>query len=486
MSEIHQLTVCELATKIKKKEISATQATKAYLERIKKIDPKIAAYLTVCEKPALEQAGQVDQKISRGEYAGPLMGVPIAPKDIYLTAGIETNCASKILKNYIPPYNATVIQKFLDQGAVILGKLNLDEFAMGSSTENSAYQITKNPWDLERVPGGSSGGSAAAVAADLCAASLGTDTGGSIRQPAALCGIVGLKPTYGRVSRYGVIAFASSLDQMGPMTKDVTDCAWLMNVMAGHDPRDSTAIDQPVPDYTKSLNQPIKGLKIGVAREYFAEGISPEVKNCVQAAIKNLEGQGAHVEEVSLPHTSYAVAAYYIIAPAEASSNLARYDGVRYGVRAPADTLVALYEQTKTRGFGMEVKRRIMLGTYVLSAGYYDAYYRQAQKARTVISQDFSRAFEKVDVIVAPTTPTTAFKIAEKTKNPLDMYLADICTIAINLAGLPGISIPCGFDAKNLPIGLQIIGKPFAEATLIQVAHAYEQATTWHLQQPKI
>lgn len=484
--ELTSLTIHELSEKIKKREASAVEATQAYLTRIAKLDDRVGAYLHVCGDKALAQAKVVDAKIAKGEKVGKLAGIPLGPKDIYLTEGIPTTCASKILEGYIPPYNGTVMSRMLAEDAVILGKVNLDEFAMGSSTENSAYKKTRNPWNLDCVPGGSSGGSSAAVAADLCAASLGTDTGGSIRQPAALCGIVGLKPTYGRVSRYGVIAFASSLDQMGPMTKDVEDCAILMNVMAGHDPHDSTSLEIPVPDYTSFLNKGVRGLKIGLPKEYFAEGISPEIATAVREAVKKLESLGATVHEVSLPNTDYASAAYYIIAPAEASSNLARYDGIRYGKRIPGADLSRLYEQTRSKGFGREVQRRIMLGTYVLSAGYYDAYYRKAQKARTVILNDFTEVFKKVDILATPTTPTTAFKIGEKTSDPIQMYLSDICTIPVNMAGLPGMSLPCGLDSKGLPIGLQLIGKPFDEGALIQAGHAYEQATSWHRQKPAL
>ncbi len=491
MTELAQLTIHAAAEKLRKKEVSSVELTKAFLGRIEKLDKKIESFLCIVPEKALKQAEQMDNLRATGKDLGSLMGIPIAPKDIYLTEGIPTTCASKILEGYIPPYNSTVIEKLLSAGSVILGKVNLDEFAMGSSTENSSFKITKNPWDLTRVPGGSSGGSSAAVAADLCIASLGTDTGGSIRQPAALCGIVGLKPTYGRVSRYGVIAFASSLDQMGPMTKDVEDCALLMNVMAGHDEHDSTSIKIPVPDYTSFLNQSIKGMKIGVPKEYFAEGsvtqgIDAVVADSVKQAIDQMKKLGAEIVDVSLPYSQYATAAYYIIAPAEASSNLARYDGVRFGLRADSKTLSDMYEKTKTEGFGREVKRRIMLGTYVLSAGYYDAFYIKAQKARTVILKDFQDAFKKCDAIVAPVTPTTAFKIGEKTSDPLQMYLSDIFTIPVNMAGLPGLSVPCGFDQNNLPIGLQIIGKPFDEGTLFKIAHAYEQSTEWHRQKPAL
>ncbi|MBI4411366.1 MAG: Asp-tRNA(Asn)/Glu-tRNA(Gln) amidotransferase subunit GatA [Deltaproteobacteria bacterium] len=486
MTDLASLTIHELAPKLRKKEISSVELTHSVLKRIDRLDSKIGAFITVCNEQAKAQAKSVDAQIAKGQYAGPLMGIPLAPKDIYLTEGIKTTCASKILENYVPPYNSTVIQKFLEAQSVIVGKVNMDEFAMGSSNENSSFKPVKNPWDLTRVPGGSSGGSAAAVSADLCSASLGTDTGGSIRQPASLCSIVGLKPTYGRVSRYGVIAFASSLDQMGPMTKDVEDCALMMNVMAGHDPHDSTSVNVPVPDYTGSLRQSIKGMKIGMPKEYFPKGIDSQVADSVKQAIKKLEELGAKIEEVSLPNTEYATATYYIIAPAEASSNLARFDGVRYGYRASAENLSEMYELTKTEGFGREVKRRIMLGTYVLSAGYYDAYYRKAQKARTVIRRDFEEAFKKVDCLVCPVSPTTAFKIGEKAGDPLQMYLSDIFTIPVNMAGLPGLALPCGFDKNNLPIGMQLIGKPFDEETLFKVGHAFEQATEWHKKRPPL
>lgn len=484
--ELAQFTIHELHEKLKNKEISATEIVKSVLQRIKTYDSKIGAYLFVCEDTALLQARAVDQAIAKGASIKPLTGIPIAPKDIYLTEGIPTTAGSKILEGYVPPYNATVIQKCLDQNCVLVGKVNMDEFAMGSSNENSAYKICHNPWDPERIPGGSSGGSAAAVSADLCVASLGTDTGGSIRQPASLCAVVGMKPTYGRVSRYGTIAFASSLDQMGPITKDVCDSALMMNVIAGHDHRDSTSIDQKVPDYTKSLGKGIKGLKIGVPKEFFVEGMETGVEAAIQAALKQLESLGATIKEISLPNTKYAVATYYVIAPAEASANLARYDGVRYGLRAPAQTLIDMYKATKGHGFGSEVKRRIMIGTYVLSSGYYDAYYVKAQKARTVIRRDYLKAFEDVDVIAGPVCPTTAFRIGEKTEDPLQMYLSDVLTIAVNLAGLPAMSVPCGFDQDRLPVGLHLIGKAFDEETLFQVAYAYERSTDWHKRKPTL
>jgi aspartyl-tRNA(Asn)/glutamyl-tRNA(Gln) amidotransferase subunit A len=416
----------------------------------------------------------------------PLRGIPIAVKDILCTAGIPTTCGSRILEDFIPPYDATVVARLKAAGAVILGKTNTDEFAMGSSTENSAFFPTHNPWDLERVPGGSSGGSAAAVAAGECLGALGTDTGGSVRQPAALCGIVGLKPTYGRVSRYGLIAFASSLDQVGVLTRDVTDAAILLNVIAGHDPLDSTSLDAPVPDATAALTGDIRGMRVGVPREYFIPGMQPEVEAAVRAALEKLADLGAEIVEVSLPHTDYALPVYYLIAPAEASANLARYDGVRYGLRIVGNSLEDTYKQTRGQGFGPEVKRRIMLGTYALSAGYYDAYYLKAQKVRTLIKGDFDRAFQQVDVIVTPTSPTTAFRIGEKTDDPIQMYLSDIFTLSVNLAGICGINVPCGFDAQGLPIGLQIMGPALGETTILRVAYAYEQATDWHTRRPPL
>lgn len=485
MSELATLTIHEAHELLASGKISAVELTDAVLKRIATHDEKLGSYISVCPEIARLQALAADQKIKLGQGILPLTGIPLGPKDIYLTRGIATTCGSQILTGYTPPYDSTVIARCRAQDAVIVGKTNLDEFAMGSSSETSHYKTTRNPWNLTRIPGGSSGGSAAAVAADLCIASLGTDTGGSIRQPAAHCGIVGLKPTYGRVSRYGTIAYASSLDQMGPMTKDVRDAAILMNVIAGADLHDSTSIDRPVPDYVAALGKSIKDLKIGIPKEYFVDGLAADVRACVTGALKKLEELGATMIEVSLPHTEYAVATYYIIAPAEASSNLARYDGVRFGLREPGETLAKMYENTRGKGFGREVKRRIMIGTYVLSAGYYDAYYLRAQKARTLIRGDFLKAFETVDVIAGPVAPTTAFKIGEKTGDPMQMYLSDIFTIPVNLAGLPGMSVPCGFGDAHLPVGLQLIGKPFAEETLLQVAHAYEQACEWYKIKPK-
>ena len=480
------LTIHELASKYRARATTPTAATQAYLNRIGVLDEKVKAYLTVTGEHALAEAEAADKRWRAGQPKSPIDGVPIAVKDVLCTKGVRTTCASKILENFIPPYDATVIERLKAAGAVILGKTNMDEFAMGSSTEHSAFFPTRNPWDLSRVPGGSSGGSAAAVAADLAAASLGTDTGGSIRQPAAFTGTVGLKPTYGRVSRYGLVAFASSLDQIGPLTKDVTDAALLLQLIAGHDPLDSTSANLPVPDYSATLRRPIEGLRIGVPNEYFAEGMDPEVERAVREAIEAVKKLGAKVEPISLPTTEYALAAYYLIAPAEASSNLARYDGVKYGLRVHgAKDIIEMYSRSRARGFGGEVKRRVMLGTYALSAGYYDAYYGRAQKVRTLVRRDFEAAFARVDLIVAPTTPNVPFKRGEK-EDPLAMYLCDAFTIPVNLAGLPGISVPCGFNSAGLPIGLQLIGKAFDEPTLLRAAYAYEQATTWYTRRPVI
>jgi aspartyl-tRNA(Asn)/glutamyl-tRNA(Gln) amidotransferase subunit A len=484
--DLHALTTHELHDLLATRAISARDVTEAFYRRIEALDERVHAYLTLSREQALEQADQADRRRQLGE-AGPLLGVPLAIKDVICTEGIRTTCGSKILHNFVPPYDATVVERLKMAGAIVLGKANMDEFAMGSSTEHSAYGITRNPWDLSAIPGGSSGGSAAAVAADECAAALGTDTGGSIRQPAACCGIVGMKPTYGRVSRYGMVAFASSLDQIGPMTKDVRDAAILLNVIAGHDPRDSTSAGVAMPDYTSALSESIKGVRVGIPRQYFIEGIDPEVERAVRAALKVLEEVGATTDEVSLPHTDYGVAAYYILAPSEASSNLARYDGVKYGYRTPQwANLRDMYMRTRDEGFGAEVKRRIMLGTYALSAGYYEAYYKKAQQVRTLIRRDFEEAFQQVDVLVTPTSPTPAFKIGEKIDDPLQMYLSDVFTITINLAGIPALSMPCGFSSAGLPIGLQIIGKPFAEETILRVAHAFEQQTAYHRRKPSL
>jgi aspartyl-tRNA(Asn)/glutamyl-tRNA(Gln) amidotransferase subunit A len=483
--DLHSMTIHELHALLVKKEMTSKNLTEALYRRIGKADPKIGAYLLLTEEKAFRTAQQVDRKISRGEKIGDLSGIPLGLKDILCTKGIRTTCGSRILENYIPFYDGTVVRKLKEYEAVILGKLNMDEFAMGSSTENSGYQITRNPWDLDRIPGGSSGGSAAAVAAGECIAALGTDTGGSIRQPASCCGIVGLKPTYGRVSRYGLVAFASSLDQIGPLTKDVEDCAILLNAISGHDPNDSTSVNVEVPDYKQFLGKGIKGVRIGIPKEYFIEGMDPDVERSIHEAIDQYRKLGAEIRDISLPHTEYAVAVYYVICTAEASSNLARYDGVKYGLRSKEyRDLMDMYTQTRAKGFGKEVKRRIILGTYVLSAGYYDAYYRKASQVRTLMRMDFEEAFRQVDVIVVPTAPTPAFRIGEKAGNPLQMYLSDIFTIPVNLAGSPGMSIPCGFSRENLPIGLQIIGKAFDEGMLLRVAHAFEQGTDYHLRKP--
>jgi aspartyl-tRNA(Asn)/glutamyl-tRNA(Gln) amidotransferase subunit A len=480
------LTVHQAKEMLRKREFSSQQLTEAIFSRIEATDDKIHAYITLCHDAAIDQAKDADERLRKESNLPPLLGVPIGIKDNFLTRGVRTTCASKILQNFIPPYDATAVKKLRAAGAVFTGKTNLDEFAMGSSAENSAFFPTRNPWNTARVPGGSSGGSAAAVAADQCLAALGTDTGGSIRQPAACCGVVGLKPTYGRVSRYGIIAFASSMDQVGPMTKDTRDCALLLEAVAGYDPADSTSVKSAVPHYIDTLTGDVRGLRIGIPKEYFVSGMQPEVENAVRQAISVLEKNGAIAEDISLPHTEYAIAVYYIVATAEASSNLARYDGMRYGHRARAKDLTETYMQTRQEGFGPEVKRRIMLGTYVLSAGYYDAYYLKAQQVRSLIKKDFDEAFQRCDIIVTPTAPTTAFEIGEKTQDPLQMYLSDIYTISINLAGLPAVSLPCGFDSHSLPIGLQIIGKHFDESTLLRVADAYEQITEWHKRKPPL
>ncbi|HVK58254.1 MAG TPA: Asp-tRNA(Asn)/Glu-tRNA(Gln) amidotransferase subunit GatA [Candidatus Kapabacteria bacterium] len=483
---LNQLTISEAAEGLRAKKFSARELLQSCLDRVKQVDGKVKAFLSYDEKDALAQAEAADKLIASGQV-GPLTGIPIGIKDVLCVKDHPLNCASKILGNYRSPYDATAIHKLKDAGAVIFGRTNMDEFAMGSSTENSAFLTTRNPWDLERIPGGSSGGSAAAVAADECLATLGTDTGGSIRQPAALCGCVGFKPTYGRVSRYGLVAFASSLDQIGPFTKDVRDTATLLNAISGVDPMDSTSVPEPVPDYTKALDGNIKGLKLGIAKEYMVGGLDPEVAAIVQKAIDQLRKLGAEIVEVSLPHTDYAAATYYIIAPAEASANLARFDGIRYGARIEGADPIELYSKTRGAGFGAEVKRRIILGTYVLSSGYYDAYYLRAQKVRTLIRNDFIKAFEKVDAIVTPTTPTAAFKAGEKSGDPLQMYLSDIFTISCNLAGICGISLPCGFTAKpKLPVGLQLLGKSFGESTILKIAHAYEQSTNWRKERPSL
>jgi aspartyl-tRNA(Asn)/glutamyl-tRNA(Gln) amidotransferase subunit A len=482
---LHRLTIHEARDRLAAREITAVELTEAVLDRVIAVDNDVKAYLTFVPEEALEQARAADQRRAAGEDT-PLLGIPLAIKDVLCTEGVPTTCGSRILEGFVPPYDGTAIARLKAAGAIILGKTNLDEFAMGSSTENSAFFVTHNPWDLSRVPGGSSGGSAAAVAADECLGALGTDTGGSVRQPASLCGVVGLKPTYGRVSRYGLIAFASSLDQIGVLAKDVTDAALLLGGIAGHDPRDSTSVEEPVPDYTAVLNGDVEGVRVGVPREYSVEGMQPEVEAAVRAAVDQLAELGAIVQEVSLPHTDYALPVYYLIAPAEASANLARYDGVRYTVRMGDGGLHTMYTETRGQGFGPEVKRRIMWGTYALSAGYYDAYYLKAQKVRTLIKADFDAAFERVDVIVAPTAPTTAFRIGEKVDDPLQMYLSDVFTLSMNLAGTCGVSLPCGFDADGMPIGVQVMGPAFGETQILRVAHAYEQATGWHTRRPSL
>lgn len=486
---LNQLAISDLSAKLAKREVSACEVMQACLDQIARVDGKIHAFISCDEKDALAQAKAADKEISNGttHVQKPLLGIPVAIKDVLAVKNQPLNCASKILGNFVSLYNATAIEKLKSAGAIVFGRCNMDEFAMGSSTENSAFGVTKNPWDTSRIPGGSSGGSAAAVAADECIASLGTDTGGSIRQPAALCGVVGLKPTYGRVSRYGLVAFASSLDQIGPFTKNVSDAATLLHVLSGHDLRDSTSVPQPVPNYANALEGNVRGLKLGLPKEYMIGGLDAEVKAAVDAAVKKLESLGAEIVEISLPHTDYAVATYYIIATAEASANLARFDGVRYGLRVDGNDLTELYGKTRGVGFGAEVKRRIILGTYVLSSGYYDAYYLRAQKVRTLIRNDFLKAFEKVDAIVTPTSPTAAFKIGEKSDDPLQMYLSDIFTISCNLAGICGVSLPCGFTKNpKLPVGLQLLGKPFGEETILKIAHAYEQNTDWHDEKPSL
>jgi aspartyl-tRNA(Asn)/glutamyl-tRNA(Gln) amidotransferase subunit A len=482
------LTIAAAAERLRRGELSAVELTRAALDRIAATDGAVHAFLTVTADAALAAAAAADTRLRNGTAAGPLTGIPIAIKDVIATAGVRTTAASKILEHFVPTYDATVTSRLKQAGAVIVGKVNCDEFAMGSSNENSAYGITRNPWDLERVPGGSSGGSAAAVAAGQAMAALGTDTGGSVRLPASYTGIVGMKPTYGRVSRFGVVAYASSLDQVGPMTRDVTDCALVLSVLAGHDPRDSTSVDRPVPDYLAALGGGARGLRIALPREYFGAGMQPEVERAVHAAAATFREAGADVRDTSLPHTEHAVGCYYILATAEASSNLARYDGIRYGLRAAAaGSLLDLYRHTRAAGFGPEVKRRIMLGTYVLSSGYYDAYYLKAQKVRTLIRRDFERVFEQADVIVTPVAPTTAFRIGEKTADPLQMYLSDVFMISINLAGLPAIVLPCGVDADGMPIGVQIVGPPFGEEVVLRAARAFEAATEWHrLRAPEI
>ncbi|MBW1728739.1 MAG: Asp-tRNA(Asn)/Glu-tRNA(Gln) amidotransferase subunit GatA, partial [Deltaproteobacteria bacterium] len=485
--KLYELTIKKAHLLLKKKEISSQELTRAVLDRIDAVEEHVGAYITVDSEMALAQAKIADKEISRGNIS-PLTGIPLALKDLICTKGLRTTCASRILENFVPPYDATVVKKLKKQAAVIVGKSNMDEFAMGSSNEHSGIKLTHNPWDQTRIPGGSSGGSAAATAADMCIGSLGSDTGGSIRQPASHCGVVGMKPTYGRVSRFGLVAFASSLDQIGPLTKDVTDCAILMNVISGYDSSDSTSVPEDVPDYTLSLNDGLKGMVVGIPNEYSAaEGLDRDVSDAVKKAVKKIQEMGAGCVEVSLPHTEHAVAAYYVIAPSEASSNLARYDGVKYGYRDKnKKSLMEMYKSTRSRGFGPEVQRRIIIGTYSLSAGYYDAYYGKASQVRTLIIEDFKKAFKSCDVILSPVAPTPAFKIGEKVDDPLTMYLSDIFTLSANLAGIPGISVPCGFSSKGLPIGLQIMAKHFEEEKLFKVAYNFEQATDFHKKKPNL
>ncbi|MEW6442448.1 MAG: Asp-tRNA(Asn)/Glu-tRNA(Gln) amidotransferase subunit GatA [bacterium] len=485
---LHEETIHGLHDKLVRREISSEEVTRCFLERMARWNARLNAYVTMTDRLALDQAREADRRLARSREVGPLCGVPLALKDVLSTRGTRTTCASRILERFVPVFDATVVRKLREGGAVFLGKTNMDEFAMGSSTENSCFGPSRNPYDPERVCGGSSGGSACAVAADLCAAALGSDTGGSVRQPASHCGVVGLKPTYGRVSRFGLVAFASSLDQIGPLTKDVTDCSLLLQAICGYDPCDSTSVKEEVPDFSRFLTGEVKGMRLGVPREFFAGGLDPDVEGAVRKGIETLAGMGAVPVELSLPHTQYAVPVYYLIAPAEASSNLARYDGVKYGYRArgPFRNLIEMVRKTRSEGFGPEVKRRIMLGTYALSSGYYDAYYRKAQQVRTLIRRDFAAAFEQCDVIVAPTSPTPAFRIGEKAEDPLQMYLSDIFTVSVNLAGLPGISVPCGMSRDGLPIGLQILGRHFDEGTVLRAAFAFEQQSGSGRRRPPI
>jgi len=484
--ELNRLTIHELQKRLRDGTLTSVGITESVYRRIASVEERVHAYITLTEETATEQARAADKRIQEGD-GGPLTGIPIALKDVLCTQGVRTTCGSRILENFIPPYDATVIKKLKDAGAVFVGKTNMDEFAMGSSTETSHFGVTRNPWNLECIPGGSSGGSAAAVAADECIASLGTDTGGSIRQPAALCGVVGLKPTYGRVSRFGLVAFASSLDQIGPITKDVEDCAIMMNAISGYDTSDSTSVPAEVPDYREAISRDIDGWTVGIPKEYFVEGIDPEIKASIDTTIKTLEGLGARCRDISLPHTKYCVATYYIIAPSEASSNLARYDGVRYGFRAPdGENLLDMYKKTRSSGFGAEVKRRIMIGTYSLSSGYYHAYYKKASQVRALIRDDFNRAFTQCDVILTPATPTPAFRIGEKMDDPLQMYLCDIFTLSANLAGVPGISIPCAYTKGGLPLGAQFMAGHFQEEKLLQIASAYEKHSDQEKRKPEL
>lgn len=482
---LHQLTLLQARDALRRGEITAVQLTRALLDRMAALEPRLHAYLTITEERALADAAAADRRRAQGDDA-PLLGIPLAIKDVLATAGVETTCGSKLLRGFVPPYTATAVARLMDAGMVLLGKTNTDEFAMGSSTENSGYGPTRNPWDLERVPGGSSGGSAAAVAAQIAPAALGSDTGGSVRQPAALCGVVGIKPSYGRVSRYGLVAYGSSLDQIGVLAQDVADAALVLGVMAGHDPQDSTTVDAPVPDYAAALTGDIRGLRVGLPAEYFVEGMQPEVEQAVRAAVAQMAALGAEIVPIHLPNTDKALPVYYLVATAEASANLARYDGIRFGQSAGDDNMMENIRRTRGQGFGPEVKRRIMLGAYALSAGYYDAYYLKAQQVRTLIKRDFEQAFTQVDVIACPVTPTTAFRMGEKTDNPMAMYLSDIFTISLNLSGMCGISVPCGLDGQGLPIGLQLIGPHLGEATILRAAHAYEQSTPWHTLRPQL
>lgn len=486
-NELYKLTAHELHDLIRTKEVSCKEVTESVIGRVRNVEDRVMSYVTLTDEIALKSAEAVDKKIAAGEEISPLAGIPIAIKDNMSTRGVLTTCSSKILYNYKPVYDATVIERITQADGIMIGKTNLDEFAMGSSTENSAFFTTRNPWDLDTVPGGSSGGSTAAVAADEAVLAIGSDTGGSIRQPAAFCGVVGMKPTYGRVSRYGLIAFASSLDQIGPITKDVTDCAMMMNIICGHDPCDSTSIELPCPDYTKALVQDVKGLKIGVLKEFFAQGVDPEVSKAVMDGVELLSSLGAEYKETSMPMVEYGLPTYYIIAPAEASSNLARYDGVRFGLRSnDSPDPITMIKKSREEGFGDEVKQRIMIGTYALSAGYYDAYYLKAQKVRTLIRQEFERLFAEFDVLIAPTTPTVAFGIGERAADPFQMKLADVCTIPANMAGIPAMSVPCGFSEDGLPIGMQIIGKSLDEETMLRVAYTFEQSTDYHRRKPEL
>lgn len=485
MTALHAMTITAAHAALDAGDITSVELTEACIQRIRAVEPHVQAFLTITEELAMEHARTADAQRSAHTPVAPLHGIPLAIKDVLCTNGTRTTCGSRMLENFVPPYDATAVQKLRAAGAVLLGKLNCDEFAMGSSNENSAFYPTRNPWDLTRVPGGSSGGSAAAIAAREVLGTLGTDTGGSIRQPAGLCGVTGMKPTYGRVSRYGLVAYASSLDQIGPLAGSVADVALLLHAIAGHDPLDSTSVPKDVPDYTAALTGDIRGLRVGVPKEYFVEGMEPGVEQATREALAVLKDLGAELIDVSLPHTSYALPCYYIIAPAEASSNLARYDGVRYGLRVQADTMWEEIEQTRAQGFGPEVRRRIMLGTYALSAGYYDAYYRRAQQVRTLIRYDFEQVFQQIDLLATPTSPTVAFPIGQKVDDPLAMYLSDIFTLTVNLAGLPGLVVPCGMS-DNLPVGLQLIGKSFDEETLLRVGDAYQRVTNWHTQHPDV